>query len=72
MKADNIRLIMERNHLEQVVYVGDTQMDADACKAAGVPIVFASYGFGTVKEPDYVVDTPYELVGLIHEIDRLI
>lgn len=71
LKADNIRLMMKRNHLKNVVYIGDTQMDADACKAAGVPIVYAAYGFGTVEKPDYVVNTPYELVGLIHQIDTL-
>lgn len=60
-KADNIRLINERNGLKNPVYVGDTQMDANACKDAGVPIVFAAYGFGKVEEPDYVINSPMEL-----------
>ncbi len=64
LKAENIRIVCERNGLKNPVYVGDTQMDADACREAGVPIVFASYGFGTVKEPDYVIDSPMELVTL--------
>ena len=68
LKADNIRLIMERNGLEKTVYVGDTQMDADACKKAEVPIVFAAYGFGTVEEPDYVIQSPMELVDIMHTI----
>ena len=47
-KADNIRLLMERNALDCAVYVGDTQGDLDSASAAGIPFIFASYGFGTV------------------------
>lgn len=48
-KADNIRLIVERNHLQKPIYVGDTQWDCDAAAAAGVPFIFAAYGFGHVE-----------------------
>lgn len=65
LKADNIKLIMEKHQLKDTVYVGDTQMDADACKQAGVPIIFAAYGFGTVREPDYVINTPKDLLKLM-------
>ena len=51
LKAENIRLIVSRNSLKKPVYVGDTQMDADACDTAQVPIIHAAYGFGTVKAP---------------------
>ncbi len=64
LKAGNIRLMAERHHLSHPVYIGDTQMDADACVEAGVPIVYAAYGFGTVKEPDYVIRKPAELCTL--------
>ena len=50
-KQDTIRLIMDRNHLASAVHVGDTQGDADACQKADVPMIYVSYGFGTVKEP---------------------
>lgn len=49
-KAENIRLVAERNGVKHPVYVGDTSGDADACDRAGVPFVFASYGFGDVPE----------------------
>ena len=45
-KDENIRLIVERNNLKSPVYVGDTQGDFDACKKAGVPFIWAAYGFG--------------------------
>ncbi len=61
LKADNIKLIAERNGLSAPIYIGDTQMDADACKKAGVPIVYCRYGFGKVEKPDYIIDSPLEL-----------
>lgn len=45
-KDENIRLLVERNALKCPIYVGDTQGDCDAADAAGVPFVFARYGFG--------------------------
>lgn len=49
-KGKTIRTLMERNSLKDVVYVGDTQGDADACAEAGIPFIFAAYGFGSVRE----------------------
>ncbi len=46
-KADNLRLLIQRNSLKAPVYVGDTQGDCDACEAASVPFIWAAYGFGT-------------------------
>lgn len=45
---ENIRIIMERNGLDEAVYVGDTQGDANACKEE-VLMIFASYGLGEVE-----------------------
>jgi phosphoglycolate phosphatase len=61
-KADNIRSVVERNNLKYPVYVGDTLGDAQASKEAGVPFIFARYGFGDVKEYDDVIDSLHELV----------
>jgi len=61
-KAENIRLVMERNHLKNPIYVGDTQGDADAVEEVGIPFLFARYGFGEVKKFDEVVDSFGELL----------
>lgn len=61
LKADNIRLVMERNGLQHPIYVGDTLGDAEASKIAGVPFIFARYGFGEVKEYSGVIDSLWEL-----------
>lgn len=47
-KGETMRMLVERNNLKSPVYIGDTQGDADACKAADVPFIFAEYGFGEV------------------------
>ena len=51
-KGETIRILMERNNLKSPVYVGDTQGDADACKIAGIPFIFAEYGFGDVPDAE--------------------
>ena len=55
-KSENIKLIVERNGLKNPVYVGDTQWDCDAATAAGVPFIFASYGFGHVEGKPAISD----------------
>ena len=62
-KADNIRIIMERNNISEAFYVGDTKGDFDACVEAKVPFVFCRYGFGQVPEDRcaYIIDSFSEL-----------
>ena len=52
-KDKNIRLLVERNGLKNPVYVGDTQGDYDACKKAGLPFIWAAYGFGRPEDENY-------------------
>ena len=63
-KAANIRSIAKKYELKAPVYVGDTFGDYQACQEAGVPFVFASYGFGHVDTPDYVIKKPADLLKL--------
>lgn len=51
-KADNISEIVRRYGLRSPVYVGDTAGDFRATKEAGLPFIYASYGFGAVEQPD--------------------
>lgn len=46
LKADNIRLVAERNGFKRPVYVGDTSGDMKAAHEAGMPFIWADYGFG--------------------------
>jgi phosphoglycolate phosphatase len=54
-KAENIKLLMERNHLshENSVYIGDTQTDHDSANANHLSFIFCEYGFGTLNIPEY-------------------
>ena len=61
-KGDNIRLLADRNHLEEAVYVGDIQGDYDASRKAGVGFIHAAYGFGIVPEAQYKIQSFSELV----------
>lgn len=63
-KGQTILRLMRENNLKSPVYVGDIQGDADACKEAGIPFVFAEYGFGDVADPQYRIKTPMELTEL--------
>lgn len=54
VKAENIKLVVERNGLQAPVYVGDTVIDYEAAKGAGVPFIHAAYGFGTVPDVSYI------------------
>lgn len=67
-KGENIRLIMERNQLERAVYIGDTQGDLDASHAAGIPFIYAAYGFGSVNEDVPSVQEPSQISQAIARI----
>jgi phosphoglycolate phosphatase len=54
-KGENIRLIIERNNLLKPVYTGDTEGDQKAAKFAGIPFIYAEYGFGEVTSFDYSI-----------------
>lgn len=66
-KGDNISLVIKRNNLSKAIYVGDTILDKEAADKADVPFVFASYGFGEVKKPDYIILKPKDLINIAKE-----
>lgn len=69
-KGQTILRLMKENHLASPVYVGDTQGDAAACREAGIPFIFASYGFGTVENPQYQIDALSDLQDLIRDLSH--
>ncbi|MCA1065781.1 HAD family hydrolase [Rossellomorea sp. AcN35-11] len=64
-KGENIKLVMERNNLTSPVYVGDTKGDQKAAEEAGVPFVYARYGFGEVDEYEHAIDSFDELMKIV-------
>ena len=45
-KGQTILQLMRTHGIESAVYIGDTQGDLEACREAGIPFVFTSFGFG--------------------------
>lgn len=68
-KGENNKLIMERNKVTRAVYVGDTAGDEESARVAGIPFIFAKYGFGETKAPDYILDAFSNLPELMDQID---
>ena len=64
-KNETIHMLMQKNHLKDVIYVGDTQGDFEACQKADVPFVFAEYGFGDAPEAQIRIRNIRELPALV-------
>ncbi len=60
-KGENIKDLMGRNGLTDAVYVGDTERDSVAARVAGIPFIYAAYGFGSVGDYDIKIDDIIEL-----------
>ena len=68
-KADNIKGLVEKNHISNPVYVGDIQGDKDACDQAGAGFIWAAYGYGkTIDSCLARINDITELGGIIDGI----
>ena len=67
-KAENIKLVMDRNNEEKSIYVGDIQADADSAHAAGVPCICAEYGFGEICDAEGRINSFDELPSVLKEL----
>ena len=45
-KPDNTRSVMQRNHIENAVFVGDTVSDYEAARSNSLKFIQVTYGFG--------------------------
>lgn len=55
-KNHNMHLLMNKHNLQNPVYIGDTNGDAEQTRLAGIPFVFVSYGFGNTDDYDNKFD----------------
>ena len=67
-KGDTIRILMERHHVTDAVYIGDTQGDLEASRAAGVPFIFCAYGFGQPESWDARIGDIRELPEVLAQL----
>ncbi len=64
LKADNIRIIADRLHMMNPVYVGDIAKDEIAARQAGCAFIHAAFGFGEGINPDYTINSFSELLDI--------
>lgn len=66
-KGETIQTLMKTYGITSACYIGDTQGDWEASQAAGLPFVWASYGFGEPEAYTYRISAPAELLELEKE-----
>lgn len=66
-KGQTILTLMKKYEIENAAYVGDTNGDYAATVEAGVPFIWASYGFDRVDTYVQRADSPADLVRLEQE-----
>ncbi|MBQ6150835.1 MAG: HAD family hydrolase [Mogibacterium sp.] len=70
-KADNIKLVMERNGASKGIYVGDIQKDSDSAHAAGIECICAGYGFGEINDAVATINRFDELPAVLEKLGFL-
>ena len=63
-KGRTIRTLMERCGITSAAYIGDTQGDYETTKEAGLPFIWASYGFGHPEHYDAKITKISDLMEL--------
>lgn len=63
-KGQTILRLMEQQKIRDAVYVGDTQGDLEACREAGIPFIWTTFGFGQPEEYWAKVDAFADLLTL--------
>ena len=66
-KGQTIKTLMERYCISSAIYIGDTQGDYEATLEAGIPFLWADYGFDTPAGFDLRIHTPRDLMKLEQE-----
>lgn len=70
-----IKKFLKTSGLEKsnVIYVGDEQRDVVACKKSGIKVIWVTWGYDSrenvlIKEPDYLVNTPEEILQIFDRV----
>ncbi|ADY14240.1 Haloacid dehalogenase domain protein hydrolase [Sphaerochaeta globosa str. Buddy] len=64
-KHQNIADLVRIYALDHPIYIGDTQLDAEAASLAHVPFIYATYGFGSVPEAGFAISNFSDLPKLL-------
>lgn len=61
-KGETMKTLMKKYDIKDAVYIGDTQGDYEATLVAGIPFVWASFGFGEPDGYEMKIDSFKELM----------
>ncbi len=64
-KGENILQVIREYDLKTPVYVGDTKGDQNSAQLAGIPFVYAAYGFGQVEQYAARIQSFEDLIPLL-------
>ena len=67
-KGESNKILIARNHLKNPIYVGDTAGDYQSAVDAGIPFVYAAYGFGEVQDCAYEIQSIRELPEVLERV----
>ena len=63
-KGQTILTLIRKHNIGSCIYIGDTQGDLEACKEAGIPFIFCTYGLGQAESYDAKIDSIEELLNM--------
>ena len=69
-KGETIRRLMEQHGITSAAYIGDTQGDLEAARWAGIPFVYAAFGFDKPQTWDARAEQFEDLLQLFGEGDQ--
>lgn len=67
-KGLTIRRLMHEHDISSAVYIGDTQGDLEATRDAGIPFIFAAYGFGSPESYTARIDSIRSLPAVLSSL----
>lgn len=65
-KEKNIKKIIDRNNLNNSIYIGDTYTDYISSKNNNIRFIYSKYGFGVFEYDDYINDI-FDLIDKVKE-----
>lgn len=69
-KDGSITALLERNHIakDDALYVGDIEGDYLSATKAGLTFIHAAYGYGTVPQAEYRIESLSQLPKVVEEV----
>ncbi|MEG0978064.1 MAG: HAD family hydrolase [Bacilli bacterium] len=67
-KWKNILFLKDKYQIDDIIYIGDTEKDKIESYKAGVKFIHATYGFGSIENDEYYIDSLLDLPNKVEEL----